>query len=104
MRLLLSVMLLFMSSWIFAQDNTNQNKFRQLGQELPTPNVYRTASGAPGHQYWQQEADYDMKVRIDDKTQKLYGEHVLDILQYLKQFDCADASHGNVIFSSSTCG
>ena len=79
-----------MSSWIFAQDNTNQNKFRQLGQELPTPNVYRTASGAPGHQYWQQEADYDMKVRIDDKTQKLYGEQTIkyhnnspDNLRYL---------------------
>ena len=35
---------------IFAQQpTTNQNKFRQLGYELPTPNVYRTASGAPGH-------------------------------------------------------
>jgi len=30
------------------KNNTNDNKFRQLGQELPTPNVYRTASGAPG--------------------------------------------------------
>ena len=38
-----------------AQENINKNKFRQLGQELPTPNVYRTASGAPGHQYWQQK-------------------------------------------------
>ena len=34
----------------------NNNVFRQLGQELPTPNVYRTASGAPGHAYWQQKA------------------------------------------------
>ena len=90
MRLLLSAMLILISSWIFAQDNTNQNKFRQLGQELPTPNVYRTASGAPGHQYWQQEADYKMKIRIDDKTQKLYGEQVItyhnnspDQLRYL---------------------
>jgi len=39
----------------------NDNKFRQLGQELPTPNVYRTASGAPGHEYWQQQADYNMR-------------------------------------------
>ena len=41
-----------------AQENTNQNAFRQLGQELPTPNSYRNASGAPGHAYWQQQADY----------------------------------------------
>ncbi|MDF1837356.1 MAG: hypothetical protein P1V35_05770, partial [Planctomycetota bacterium] len=31
-----------------------EDAFRQLGQELPTPNSYRTASGAPGHEYWQQ--------------------------------------------------
>ena len=37
--------------------NINDSKFRQLGQELPTPNVYRTASGAPGHEYYQQQAD-----------------------------------------------
>ncbi|MBL4601794.1 MAG: hypothetical protein JKY84_03525, partial [Emcibacteraceae bacterium] len=34
------------------------DKFRQLNEYLPTSNVYRTASGAPGHQYWQQQADY----------------------------------------------
>ena len=32
-------------------------KFRQLGTELPTPNVYRNAAGAPGYLYWQQRAD-----------------------------------------------
>jgi hypothetical protein len=30
-----------------------QDKFRQLDEVLPTPNVYRNASGQPGHQYWQ---------------------------------------------------
>ncbi|MFN3301130.1 MAG: hypothetical protein ACK41Z_13150, partial [Sediminibacterium sp.] len=30
------------------------NKFEQLGTILPTPNEYRTASGAPGPKYWQQ--------------------------------------------------
>ncbi|MBT5766789.1 MAG: hypothetical protein HOI58_08045, partial [Kordiimonadaceae bacterium] len=34
------------------------DKFRQLNEYLPTPNSYRTASGAPGHEYWQQQADY----------------------------------------------
>lgn len=58
---------------LLAQDNTNQNKFRQLGQELPTPNVYRTASGAPGHMYWQQKVDYVMDIVLDDEKQRVYG-------------------------------
>lgn len=45
---------------------TDQSRFRQLGQELPTPNNYRTASGAPGHEYWQQRADYDIYVKLND--------------------------------------
>ncbi len=62
----------------FAQeDNTNKNKFRQLGQELPTPNVYRNAAGAPGHMYWQQKADYKMKIEIDDEKQTLTGEETI---------------------------
>lgn len=59
------------------QDNTNQNKFRQLYNELPTPNVYRTASGAPGHMYWQQKADYKMSIELDDNTQRIYGEETI---------------------------
>ncbi|MGB1204383.1 MAG: M1 family metallopeptidase [Chitinophagales bacterium] len=60
-----------------AQTNTNQNKFRQLGQELPTPNVYRTASGSPGHEYWQQKANYDIKVVLNDKTQRIDGQETI---------------------------
>lgn len=52
----------------------NTNKFRQLGQELPTPNVYRTASGAPGHAYWQQRADYNIQVTLDDANQRIDGQ------------------------------
>ena len=70
--------------------NTNQNKFRQLDPDLPTPNVYRTASGAPGHQYWQNTADYDMDLRLDDENQRVYGEEEItynnaspDKLEYL---------------------
>ncbi|MEM9023090.1 MAG: M1 family peptidase, partial [Bacteroidota bacterium] len=57
----------------WAQESTNKNKFRQLKQELATPNVYRTASGAPGHEYYQQRADYDMQLELDDEKQRLYG-------------------------------
>ena len=51
------------------QNSYNQNKFKQLKEELPTPNVYRTASGAPGHEYYQQKADYEMDITLDDEKQ-----------------------------------
>ncbi len=57
-----------------AQENKNNNKFKQLKQELPTPNSYRNASGAPGHEYYQQRADYKMKLKIDDENQRLHGD------------------------------
>jgi hypothetical protein len=67
-----------------------QTKFAQLDIELPTPNDYRTASGAPGHGYYQQKADYKISIEIDDATQKLTGEEVItytnnspDKLEYL---------------------
>jgi hypothetical protein len=49
------------------------DKFRQLEEILPTPNDYRTASGAPGHRYWQQRADYDIDVELDDLNQRIVG-------------------------------
>ena len=61
-------LLLFLSFQVSAQ-----KKFAQLDQELPTPNEYHTASGAPGHHYYQQKADYKMNLMIDDATQKLSG-------------------------------
>jgi hypothetical protein len=57
-------------------DNLN-NPFRQLSNELPTPNVYRNAAGAPGHMYWQQQADYEMEIRLDDENQRIYGTETI---------------------------
>ena len=66
------------------------SKFKQLKQELPTPNSQHTASGAPGQEYTQQQVDYSMNVTIDDNTQKLFGDEVItyhnnskDNLEYL---------------------
>ncbi|NND16933.1 MAG: M1 family metallopeptidase, partial [Eudoraea sp.] len=71
-------------------ENTNTNKFKQLREELPTPNSYRTASGAPGHEYWQQQADYKIHMTLDDENTKMYGEETItyinnspDALNYL---------------------
>ena len=81
---------LFFSLVTFGQENINLNKFRQLKQELATPNVYRTASGAPGHEYYQQKADYKIAVTLDDKNQSISGEETItyhnnspDALSYL---------------------
>jgi len=67
-----------------------EDKFKQLGPELATPNEQRTASGAPGNAYWQQRADYVMNITIDDATQTLFGEETItyynqspDALSYL---------------------
>ena len=70
-------------SCIIAQNTQNNpnsnhgNKFEQLGTILPTPNEYRTASGAPGPKYWQQRCDYDIKCELDEKNLKLTGSEVI---------------------------
>ena len=67
----------------FAQDIKNNpgsnhgNRFEQLGTILPTPNEYRTASGAPGPKYWQQRCDYDITCEIDEPNRKLTGKETV---------------------------
>jgi hypothetical protein len=67
----------------FAQDIKNNpgsnhgNRFEQLGTILPTPNEYRTASGAPGPKYWQQRCDYDIVCELDEPNRKLTGKETL---------------------------
>lgn len=89
-------LLLSTASFLYAQDIQNNpgsnhgNKFEQLGTILPTPNEYRTASGAPGPKYWQQRCDYDIKCDLDEKNLKLTGSETItyynnspDVLTYL---------------------
>jgi len=52
-------------------------KFEQLGTMLPTPNEYRSASGSPGPEYWQQKADYVINVELDDNKQTIKGSEVI---------------------------
>lgn len=66
------------------------DKFRQLEENLPTPNVYRTGSGAPGHMYWQQQVDYAIKVSLDENARTITGSQTVkyknnspDTLTYL---------------------
>ena len=75
----------------FAQNkNLNYSKFKQLKEEVAPPNVFRTAAGAPGHEYYQNEADYVMSITLNDKEQKITGSETIkyhnnspDKLEYL---------------------
>ena len=67
-----------------------EDKFRQLDESLPTPNVYRNAAGEPGHQYWQQQVDYKIDVKLIEDTRRIeasetitYHNNAPDTLKYL---------------------
>lgn len=67
-----------------------EDKFRQLDEVLPTPNVYRNAAGEPGHQYWQQKVDYKIKASLDEDKRRItasetirYQNNSPDTLKYL---------------------
>ncbi|MFM2230169.1 MAG: hypothetical protein RL607_1427, partial [Bacteroidota bacterium] len=63
----------------------NPDKFKQMYDVLATPNMYRTASGAPGPEYYQQQADYKIKVELDDRNQKVYGSEVITYTNNAKE-------------------
>lgn len=74
------LLLAALASAIFAMptqaQRTEQNhaeRFEQLGPMLRSPNVYRTASGAPGHMYWQQQANHEIEVELNDDNQSIKG-------------------------------
>jgi hypothetical protein len=94
--LLLASFLFSLQTAVQAQNLRNNpasnhgNKFEQLGTILPDANTYRTASGAPGHQYWQQQADYEIDAQLDEvnlvlngKERVTYTNHSPDALAYL---------------------
>ncbi|MFT4721900.1 MAG: hypothetical protein ACI9SB_003079, partial [Candidatus Azotimanducaceae bacterium] len=75
-----TLMLVNLSTQAAAQAviGSGANKFAQLEQLLPTPNVYRTASGAPGPDYWQQRADYKINVSLDEDHKRITADAVIN--------------------------
>ncbi len=76
MRLVLTILALIMASPAFAQGIQQtkggfEDKFRQLDEVLPTPTTTRNASGAPGHQYWQQKVDYKITATLDETKRRI---------------------------------
>ncbi|WP_245574778.1 M1 family metallopeptidase [Gaetbulibacter saemankumensis] len=73
-----------------AQNQPWQGKFEPLDNLIQPANTYRTASGAPGKAYWQQQANYKIKATLDEKNNILSGEETItyinnspDILNYV---------------------
>ncbi|WP_370479313.1 M1 family metallopeptidase [Tamlana flava] len=78
MRRFLFVLLLVCPFLSFnAQNQPWQGKFEPIDNLISPPNSYRTASGAPGKAYWQQRADYKIKVTLDEKNNMILGEEMI---------------------------
>ncbi len=78
MKNLLVLFFAFQAFTLWAQEPAKwQGKFEQLGITLPTPNEYRTGSGAPGPKYWQQKADYVISVELNDDNQSITGSETI---------------------------
>lgn len=76
MRFVLFVAALFLATPAAAQGvqqtkGNFEDKFRQLDEVLPDANTYRNASGAPGHEYWQQKVDYKITATLDESKRRL---------------------------------
>ena len=91
------------------QFNSN-SRFEQIGSMLPTPNSYRSSSGAPGKDYWQNRADYDIKAELDDQNQSMTASEIItyknsspDELRYLwLQLDQNNFKKGGIAQLTST--
>jgi len=77
MRRIFTALMAFFAFAATAQEYQNQGKFEQLDYMLRSPNVYRTASGAPGHMYWQQKADYKIDVTLDEEKNQIIGSETI---------------------------
>jgi hypothetical protein len=72
-----TLILLILSFISIAAGTFAQKKFAQIENLIPTPNEYRNAAGAPGHNYYQQQADYKMELVLEDNTQILRGKETI---------------------------
>lgn len=72
----LIIIFCLIGGYAFGQGKWDQ-KFEQLGPILPSPNSYRTASGAPGTDYWQNQADYEIAVELNDANQSITGSETI---------------------------
>ncbi|AUP80137.1 M1 family metallopeptidase [Flavivirga eckloniae] len=78
MRLFIfSALIAFSMLSIKAQTQPWQGKFEPIDNMITPPNTYRTASGAPGRDYWQQRANYKIKVKLNESNNTITGEETI---------------------------
>lgn len=59
---------------VAAAQSSATDAFASLeGAPWPTPNAYRSASGVPGHAYWQQRVNYRIAARLDEDSREVRG-------------------------------
>ncbi|HYG20276.1 MAG TPA: M1 family metallopeptidase, partial [Ohtaekwangia sp.] len=106
---ILTLLIITQGAW--AQETPKwKGKFEQLDHALPTPNEYRSGSGAPGPKYWQQKADYVINVELNDENQSITGSETItyhnnspDVLRYLwLQLDQNKLADDNLTDKSKT--
>lgn len=110
MTRIFALLFLFTVNLGFSQSPQWQGKFEQLDQTLPTPNEYRSGSGAPGPKYWQQKADYAISLELNDENQSITGTETItyhnnspDVLRYLwLQLDQNILSDENALKATGT--
>lgn len=78
MRLSLTLLSAFLFSlFLSAQNKPWQGKFETIDNLIAPPNSYRSASGAPGKDYWQQRANYNIKAQLNETNNTLSGEETI---------------------------
>lgn len=84
-KIISALALLVFSIYAQGQETEWKARFEQLGTALPTPNEYRDASGAPGPKYWQQQANYHIKVTLNDENQSISGWEEIEYINNAPQ-------------------
>jgi len=74
-RRFLPALLLFAGLPALHAQVADSSPFRAL--DLPAANAYRTGSGRPGPQYWQQRADYRISAALDPEKNELRGRETI---------------------------
>jgi hypothetical protein len=86
-----SLLFFLATAAVFAQQKVKQpghsdvNKFRQMYDLMATPNMFRTASGAPGPEYYQQQADYKIDIELDDRNARISGAETITYTNNAKE-------------------
>ncbi|MBJ7881645.1 M1 family metallopeptidase [Gelidibacter salicanalis] len=97
-------------STVYAQEVATNNQHLFDNVSYRQGNTYRTASGKPGPEYWQNSADYNLEVALDDKNHTVSGTVTIDytnnspealefIWLYLEQNRFTETSRGTLTTS-----